>query len=369
MPPVWAGFTTREEETMPETVIFLGAGATKACGGPMTNEILPAILGGAPASDPAGRLPRLHQFLQEQFNVFSNSAPDSYPGLPMLMSLLDTALDRRQAFHPNWDANSILGIREAIEFGIFDVLEERLVKAPTNNHWELLQKVYPPPAQPCVISSNYDLIIDTAMMFLSESRLPDGGLPAYHCAISTDFYRNEASHFGTLLKLHGSLNWLYCKTCHRLEIGASDSRKYLKVLGRLVGPSLEQSYRTDGGTCPTCQSKLRPLLIAPTHLKNYRNPHLAQVWYEAERVLREAARVVFVGYSLPEDDVEVIYLLKRSMAHLPPSQITVVEYDPTMPQLDAHPVGRRYRTLFGDGIDWHPEGLDQWLPLATAAVA
>ncbi|HEY4929932.1 MAG TPA: hypothetical protein VII23_00045 [Terriglobales bacterium] len=163
----------------------------------------------------------------------------------MLMSLLDTALDRRQSFHPGWDANSILEIREAIEFGIFDVLEEKLFKAQTNNHWDFLQRIYPRPAQPCVISTNYDLIIDTAMMFLSESRLPEGGLPSYQCAISSHFYRNEAAHFGVLLKLHGSLNWLYCKTCHRLEIGASESRKFLKVLSRLVGPSLELSYMTD----------------------------------------------------------------------------------------------------------------------------
>ena len=67
--------------------------------------------------------------------------------------------------------------------------------------------------------------------------------------------------------------------------------------------------------------------------------------------------------------MEVIYLLKRSMAHLTPGQITVVEYDPKLPLLDANAVGRRYRTLFGDGIDWHPEGLDQWLLLHAAAVA
>jgi NAD-dependent SIR2 family protein deacetylase len=352
---------------VPGTVIFLGAGASKACGGPMTNEILPAILAVASPYDSGGRLPRLQKFLGEQFHILPNSSQDSFPGLPMIMSLLDTALDRRQAFHSAWDANSILEIREAIEFGIFDVLEERLVKVPTNSHWQLMNTVYPASAQPAVITTNYDLIVDTAMMYLSEFRLGDGALPAYHCAISTDFYRNETSHFGTLLKLHGSLNWLYCRTCHRLEIGASDSRKYLKVLGRLVGPSLEQSYRTDSGACPTCQSKLRPLLIAPTHLKNYRNPHLAQVWYEAERVLREAERVIFIGYSLPEDDVEVIYLLKRSMAHLLPGQITVVEYDSTLPKLAAHAVGRRYRTLFGDGIDWHPEGMDMWLPQALSA--
>ncbi|SPF39166.1 hypothetical protein SBA4_2310052 [Candidatus Sulfopaludibacter sp. SbA4] len=143
-------------------------------------------------------------------------------------------------------------IREAIEFGIFYVLEESLVQAQTNNHWQFLNPVYPPSSQPCVISPNYDLIIDTAMMYPAESRLREGGLPAYHCAISTDFYRQEASHFGTLLRLHGSLSWLHCKTCQRLEIGASDSRKCLNVLGWLVGPSLGAFFSLGASTyaCP-----------------------------------------------------------------------------------------------------------------------
>lgn len=108
---------------------------------------------------------------------------------------------------------------------------------------------------------------------------------------------------------------------------------------------------------------LRPLLVAPSHLKDYRNPHLSQVWYEAQRVLREADRVIFIGYSLPDDDVEVVYLLKRSLAHITVSkQITVVEYcreNPTI-ALGDHSVGRRYRALFGD-VDWHAGGLDGWL--------
>lgn len=347
---------------MPGTVIFLGAGATKACGGPLTNEILPKILSYTTSPDPGGHLQMLGRFLEDQFHITPTSAADLYPGLPMLMSVLDTALDRREPLHPQWGADSIRLIREAIEFGIFDVLEEQLQKAPTNNHWDFLQRLYPPGTQPCVISTNYDLIADTAMMFLSELRTPDGGLPAYHCAISTSFYAGAVtSPFGVLLKLHGSLNWLYCKACHRLEIGASDSRKYLKVLSRLTGPTLEQAFLADGSSCPTCQNKLRPLLIAPTHLKDYRNPHLAQVWYEAERMLRGTTKVIFIGYSLPDDDVEVIYLLKRSLSHLLPGQITVVEFDSMMSSLEKNAVGRRYRTLFGDGIDWHPEGLDGWL--------
>jgi hypothetical protein len=78
--------------------------------------------------------------------------------------------------------------------------------------------------------------------------------------------------------------------------------------------------------------------------------------------MRQAKRVVFVGYSMPDDDVEVVYLVKRSLANINPRQITVVEYcqENTAIPASEHPVGRRYKALFGD-IDWHAGGLDQWL--------
>ena len=349
---------------MPGTVIFLGAGATKSVNGPLTNEILKRML--YPEPDPnlprrAPPPPLLSEFVEKLFHVNSATPTEQFPGLPLLMSLIDTALDRRQAFHPDWDPAKLSGIRQAIEIGMFELLEAVLRQAPTNNHYELLSKIYSVPVQPCVISTNYDLVIDAAMMFFSEGRTPDGALPEYHISFRTPFYEmSEGKRFGTLLKLHGSLNWLHCRTCQRMEIGPSVSRLYAKVLQRLLA-DVDQSYTPAGEKCPSCGTGLRQLMIAPTHLKDYRNPHLAGVWYEAERVLREADKVIFIGYSLPDDDVEVVYLLKRGLAHLWPHQITVVEFD-NPPHIPAdHPVWRRYRTLFGDGIDWHPEGVTEWL--------
>jgi hypothetical protein len=79
--------------------------------------------------------------------------------------------------------------------------------------------------------------------------------------------------------------------------------------------------------------------------------------------LRAAERVVFIGYSLADDDVEVVYLIKRSVAHLGPSQISVVEYSAYGQDvaLVDHPVGRRYRALFGDNVQWYARGLDACL--------
>jgi hypothetical protein len=355
---------------MSDTVIFLGAGATKSCNGPLTNEILPNILRGisspqGPSGPTSERDALIGDFLTTLFHVTPVSLNEQFPGLPLLMSLIDTALDRRQSFHPDWNLDRVSQLREAIEFAIFDHLEERLMKAPTNNHWNLFRRSSVGLVGPSVITTNYDLIADTAMMFVSEERTGGrGGLPDYRCQISSTFYHDEPARFGTLLKLHGSLSWLYCRTCGHLEFGASESRKYLAVLTRIVGPTVERSFSPDGALCPVCKAtRLRPLLIAPTHLKNYRNPHILQVWYEAEQVLRKADRVVFIGYSLPEDDVEVIYLLKRSLSHLAAPAITVVEFDKDNPNVLAveHAAGRRYRTLFGDAINWHAAGLDVWL--------
>ena len=355
---------------MAGTVTILGAGATKSVMGPLTDEILPMILA---KKDGAALLGEFATFLAETFHVTSESEKIDYPGLPLLMSLLDTALARKQTLQGKWNLEGVTRMRRAVELGIFQVLEDALQKAPTNNHYSLLSQLYPPPTEPRVISLNYDLTIDTAMMFYSQTG-QGARFPNYQCDIQTEFYRNQVQHFGTLLKLHGSLNWLYCNTCQRLDIGSSASmRLYIKIMGKLLSEQgveeLESSYELGTRPCPTCQTALEPLLVAPSHLKDYRNPHLAKVWYEAERILRECDRAVFIGYSLPEDDVEVIYLLKRGLAHLDPQQITVVQKDDARASLKQNPIGRRYHALFGD-VDWHAgSGLDEWLNQSHAAAS
>ena len=124
---------------------------------------------------------------------------------------------------------------------------------------------------------------------------------------------------------------------------------------------LENRYTCHGSPCRDCGSFVRPVMITPTHMKDYRNPHISQVWYQADRALRKADRAYIIGYSMPEDDVDVIYLLKRGLSHLPAENITVVDVDDQARPARQHPAGARYSTLFGDQIDWHPEGFENWL--------
>lgn len=333
----------------------------------MTDEILPAMYDAKarlpPSDDPLGRVGQVVSFLEQTFNVRADLPKEQYPSLPVLMSLLDTAINRREDLG-SWDVTTLTQLRAGLELGIFDVLEDALKQFPTNNHYTLLDKLFPAETIPQVITTNYDLVVDSALMYLSTTRQgPDGALPEYHCALANLAVVPPPPRYGTVLKLHGSLNWLFCRTCQRLELGATESTRFLAIFDRIAGKDLKGAFTPDGAPCAVCARQLLPLLVAPSHLKDYRNPHLSLVWYEAQRMLRQAEKVVFVGYSLPDDDVEVVYLLKRSLLHIVnPRNVTVVEYCRENPAigLAGHSVGRRYRALFGD-VNWCAGGVDTWL--------
>jgi SIR2-like domain len=352
------------------TVIIFGAGATKDCGGPLTNEILPeALASNVTRTLQQDALALVQQFLNENFPVLAQrQRPQDYPSLPLFLSLLDTAIDRKQPFSSGWPPERVAEVRQAVEAAVFAVLDFRSPQEEVGSYLRLLQLAYPgPQPEATVISLNYDMILDIAMFELCQERKPDS-VPSYGCDIKTEGYQSK-ERWGRLLKIHGSVNWMYCSQCHHLEIGWSSKRSAPSRIGHFFFRSLDDQY-AHRSQCPECGTPLRPILITPTHRKDYRNPHLARIWYEAERALQRANRVFFVGYSLPDDDVEVIYLLKRglgtpmgtpSASALPSKQITVIEKDDKHQPLDVHPVGQRYRALFGDDIDFRTEGFSAWL--------
>lgn len=346
-------------------VVIFGAGATKACGGPLTGEILPEIFGHKDEIEREGFIELLEEFLIKSFYLppnINDRKNHHYPPLPLLLSLVDISIDRKQPLGFDWDSDKLIHVRDALEYGIFALLEYKLRRLHGNWYLNLLSMLYPDDySHPRVISLNYDIIVDNTIVQLFEVKNLEFGFPDYGCDISTQFYRSRPK-YGTLLKLHGSLNWFYCPGCHRLELGVSDSGRTHKVLNVLYHENpLEPRYGCHGSECSECKTFVRPVLITPTHSKDYRNPHISQVWYKAERLLREADRVIIVGYSLPDDDIDVIYLLKRGLGKIDSNMITVVEYDEERRNVEENPVGQRYRSLFGDGFDWRTEGFQDWI--------
>jgi hypothetical protein len=384
-----------------QTMFVFGAGATKACGGPLTAEILPWAFapGFAEGLECKKRLQKVDDCLIQHFHVPSAAAdrrPDDYPPLPLLLSLLDLAIDQDRPLVFNgplpgspkdhWSHELLADARKAIEYVIFAVLDAHLKKLERNCYADLFDVVTRAcgSVEPSVISLNYDILLDTVLFKIAEDQ---GGLdadarPTYACDIQTKEYldkpvgRGKRAEYGTLLKLHGSLNWFYCPCCRRLDVGMSEfgrsvvSCTMVDVLANLH--PLHALY-VEGEPCPDCDTRLRPVMITPSRAKDYRNPHIQRIWYEAERALRRAEHVCFIGYSLPDDDLEVIDLLRRGLGHLSGECITVVELvteeEARRYEGKKHPALRRFESIFGNPIDWQPCGFEAWVEDARNSLA
>lgn len=366
-------------------VVILGAGATKACGGPLTDEILPAALRNWFEMDGQqfsvinreDLLILAKEFMQKCFNVPADNdliTKDTCPSLPMVLSMLRRSTQLGLSIG-EFGGEDLVKARRAIEYSIFAVIEATLHRIPAHKrfHTELLEPFYAKGIEPTVISTNYDVIVDNAMFVLSEFH-QNMRPPNYGVNIETQRYRDfcYGGTFGNLLKIHGSLNWMYCDKCKRLELFISEGMRTAKALDELYHTvPFDDAYSCQGTACrnPQCDGFINPILITPTYVKDYENPHVDNVWKQAEEKLKEADRVVFIGYSLPTDDVEVAMLLKRGLEHLDRKKITVVEYvhgDDAKPTnertpLTGHPTGNRFRSLFGQEIDWQTTGFQGWL--------
>jgi hypothetical protein len=110
---------------------------------------------------------------------------------------------------------------------------------------------------------------------------------------------------------------------------------------------------------------LLPLLVSPTFLKGIDQPRLSLIWHWAHLALRQADRVVFVGYSLPTSDFAFRNLLKRSVGAGVAVDVVLTEADDyrpnTLRELRSAFPAERYRQFFGTKrVNLHLQGLEQY---------
>jgi hypothetical protein len=106
-----------------------------------------------------------------------------------------------------------------------------------------------------------------------------------------------------LLKLHGSLSWYWVPGD---QTGSTVQRWRLPGrFGRPEPTDEEERSRLLPG---------EPFVVPPASLKSdyLRNPVTREIWRRAYQALREAARVVLVGYSLPTADIAMSGMLAQA---------------------------------------------------------
>jgi hypothetical protein len=132
----------------------------------------------------------------------------------------------------------------------------------------------------------------------------------------------------TVLKLHGSLNWVVRLTSRRPTAnflrGKAGDRPIMLLTRRQIR---ERQTVVRSGTGRK-RWDTWPVVVPPVYAKQALRSAVQATWDDARAALVAAERVVFFGYSLPGIDIEAEKLIERALTKSPAPWIDVVNPAP-----------------------------------------
>jgi hypothetical protein len=285
-----------------ENVIFLGAGASAPEGAPLQSELFKEYFKyrrAHPISTKWSMDRLLAGFFRDFFGIEVmrgdiNDVP--FPTFEEALGVLELALDREESFtgYGTRQERQMRRVREDLIFLIAVILDKKLGDE-CRHHMQLVTRLKEQGQlrKTCFIDLNYDILADNALLKLDPEFSTDYGVRFTNAPT----WRRTGNAI-PLYKIHGSLNWLYCPTCVALTLTPGE-----KKVATLVFKPIR---------CRTCRSHMVPLIIPPSYIKVMSNYQLQSIWRRAEGALLSARRIYFCGYSFPEADIHIKYILKRA---------------------------------------------------------
>ncbi|EPF0139742.1 hypothetical protein ACSN7N_001992 [Enterobacter hormaechei] len=344
-----------------KTVFILGAGFSVEAGAPMQESIMEEIF-------------RIYsnnseKYSEDDFILFKNLLTEQLcykesQFKKIQLEDLFTPLDRCLADNINFrglSLHEILKTRQAIFNIIGTTMRILLEENPNKKNYidqfadflvnessKRINKKYRTFDPVSVISTNWDILLDTSIHNVIRHKHSGNAVVDYCCYISSLDEHDESVKPGLeklgaggfnvkLLKIHGSLNWLQCSRCMRLYAGFDQ-----KIALR--------NYET----CRHCNKNfhnnnsvnlLTSNLIMPTFIKDLSNPQYKIIWQNAGIELSEAEKIVFIGYSLPSADFEMRQLLSRMVRK--EAKIEVVGFNSSDTQENRNIMKQKWADFFG----------------------
>lgn len=328
------------------TVYVLGAGASRALNdrSPLNNDLLPRILKDQKSN-------RVKEFIQEFYFDGKLMSDDQLPSFEEVLTMVDWFLMNES------DEKNFRKLRDDLIFGISRVMKKSLESAiPNSNDVNSLTERFISnlDQSDSIVSLNYDLLIDnelirggTRVLYYSKMR----NETTKSVPKARRQRRNSIEEI-ELLKLHGSLNWLYCKQCQALDYSGLE-----KASIRIYSENL---------LCEICGEAYQDTLITPTLLKNYNFGYLEEIWRRASHLLTLADRVVFVGYSAPDADVRVramvsgsIYMNRLNRTNKKAKSLEILVID--LESQKKSPTHQRYSDLLRTEVNYQPIGFKAFI--------
>jgi NAD-dependent SIR2 family protein deacetylase len=168
------------------------------------------------------------------------------------------------------------------------------------------------------ISTNWDTVIEEKLEEVQDVSSFEYGCGAVAATLHPEGLKRRPcdENSARVVKLHGSVNWLYCDSCRgTFSFPAKESNKVAGQLLRERDWAIITGQRTTWTApylCIRCGADALGTRLATFSFEKALDfPMFQKSWFAAECLLRRARTWVFIGYSLPAADFEFKFLLKR----------------------------------------------------------
>jgi hypothetical protein len=111
-----------------------------------------------------------------------------------------------------------------------------------------------------------------------------------------------------------------------------------------------------------------PLIVPPTFYKDLNNTFLSTIWNRTDVALRKVKHIIFCGYSFPDADIHIKYLLKRAQTNRAvPLKITVINHHPGKKVNEIRQEQDRYKRFLGATVNYTAKSFEKFAanPLAV----
>jgi len=286
-----------------ETYIF-GAGASAPYGAPTTAKFLNASFSGwtltlPDRTDFEEDLNIVAKYIDAQYGTNVLAAREGGDHFPAEAEIALSKINVEELLALA-DENKAPEIRQALERVIFRTIERSIHGNGSIEYNRLLIKILDSGQKACLISFNYDLLLDRALTDAARNTTSTWSYAVpFHAGVEQlPSYSDDPTIF--LLKLHGSLNWGQCQKCASLRLWAYN--RYDDIF-RKTWPNCVK--------CSEVSTGFKPVLVAPTPAKLIPSA-LDIAWNIAASCLKQTEKLTVIGYSFPAFDRHVRSLVLKN---------------------------------------------------------
>jgi NAD-dependent SIR2 family protein deacetylase len=345
--------------------LFTGAGASKAFQFPLTSEFLPSIVARLKKGVLFGKgakAAKEHQILQTLiFSIYPGLealSAKEWPLVTDLLSIIDHSLVSNNAVGLGISRRNLIHARRLLEAAVYEALdwaegwEDDAPPAGLTRLSRWLNSLHRTGHCAALITTNYDTALDCALFedltYQAITRRIDFGVE-WRDDRTGKLYARPLKPALSLLKLHGSINMLRCPNCDQVYINMDGDIAYLGF------QRTESAMGNGWNQCHCDYAPLEPTLVAPSSVRDIRDPILLNIWRNALEALRRAHHWILVGYSFPAEDLAIRSIFSRAyVGRSKPPSVTIVQLGRDLPTI------ARYLSMFPEAR-YEDRGVDAFI--------